>query len=191
MEQCDFGAVKLFTDQESLWHNIVRINTVTGLDGYSKFCIREMHKYVSTSHALVVQYDGFILNGSAWRHDFPEYDYMGAPFNPSGVIGNGGFSLRSKRLMEWIAQQPWEDFHPEDSCICIRHREEIEKAGFKFAPLYVAHQFATEGRSWNSKEWQSLPLGWTNEFGFHSLLTKLPPQHHVCNIFTHSGDAGD
>lgn len=191
MEQCDFGAVKLLTDQDSLWHNIVRINTVTGLDGYSKFCIREMHKYVNTSHALICQYDGYVLNGEAWTNEFLKYDYIGAVMAPSGVVGNGGFSLRSKKLMEWISQQPWEDVHPEDSCLCIRHREEIEKAGFRFAPPEVAEWFAFEGRSWNTKEWQGLGDGWTRSFGFHSLLTLLPIEHRVCNIFTHSGDAGD
>lgn len=191
MEQCDFGAVKLLTDQDSFWHNIVRINTVTGLDGYSKFCIRDMHKYVETSHALVVQYDGFVLFGKGWMDLYLEYDYIGAPFNPNGIVGNGGFSLRSKKLMEFISQQPWEDPHPEDSCICVRHREEIELAGFKFAPQNIAQRFAIESRSWDSKEWKGTYNQWTGEFGFHSLLTPLPAEHRVCNIFTHSGDAGD
>jgi hypothetical protein len=187
-EQCDFGAVKLLSNRPRFWH---QIPPITGLDGYSKFCIREMHKYVDTSHALVVQYDGYVLNGEAWSDEFLKYDYIGAVMAPSGIVGNGGFSLRSKKLMEWISKQNWPDAHPEDSCICIRHREEIEKAGFKFAPHYIATQFAVEGRSWNTKEWQSLQTGWVGEFGFHSLLTSLPPQHRVCNIFSHSGDAGD
>lgn len=189
MQQCDFGDVKCLRDT-SLREDL-KIPKIIGLADYSKFCIREMHKYVNTSHALVVQYDGYVLNGSAWSDEFLKYDYIGAPFNPSGIVGNGGFSLRSKKLMEWISKQDWPDFHPEDSCICIRHADEIEAAGFKFAPLDVAKQFAIEGRSWNSKEWQGTPKAWTTEFGFHSLLTPLPPEHRVCNIFTHSGDAGD
>jgi len=150
-----------------------------------------MHKYVDTTHALVVQYDGFVLNGQAWMDEFLKWDYIGAPFQPTGIIGNGGFSLRSKRLMEWMAKQGWEDFHPEDSCICVRHREEIECAGFKIAIPQVATRFAMEGRCWNSKEWESMPKEWNGQFGFHSLLTVLPAEHRVCNIFTHSGDAGD
>lgn len=187
-EQCDFGAVKLLSDHIDAKDKIAPI---IGLDGYSKFCIRGMHKYVNTSHALVVQYDGFVLNGQAWTDDFLKYDYIGAPFNPSGIVGNGGFSLRSKKLMEWISKQDWPDFHPEDSCICIRHRFELENAGFRFAKLGIAQRFAIEGRSWNSKEWQGTSNEWQGQFGFHSLLTKLPPEHRVCNIFTHSGDAGD
>ena len=186
--QCDFGAVKLLT-HTSRSRN--RIPKITGLDGYSKFCIREMHKYVDTSHALICQYDGYVLNGAAWSDAFLKFDYIGAPFNPSGIVGNGGFSLRSKKLMEWIAKQPWEDFHPEDSAICVRHREELEKEGFKFAPREIAYDFAYEGRSWNNREWQGIPNYWNGQFGFHSLLTHLPSDRRVCNILTHSGDAGD
>lgn len=179
-EQCDFG-------------NVTFINhlPIVGLDGYSKFCIRDMHKYMDTSHALVVQYDGYVLNGAAWTDEFLKYDYIGAPFNPSGIVGNGGFSLRSKKLMEWISKQGWEDFHPEDSCICVRHREEVEEAGFVFASSKIAERFAFEGRSWDSLEWRGMPNFWHGQFGFHSLLTNLPAEHRVCNIFTHSGDAGD
>lgn len=188
MQQCDFGEAKLLSNHPAAKH---QIKPIEGLDGYSKFCIREMHKYVKTSHALVCQYDGYVLRGEAWSDEFLKYSYIGAPFNPSGVIGNGGFSLRSTKMMQWIAQQNWGDFHPEDSCICVRHRDEIERAGFRFAPSEIAKRFAVEGRSWNSKEWEGIPNGWTNQFGFHSLLTLLPTEHQVCNVFTHAGDAGD
>lgn len=192
LEQCEFADVKLLTSQPvNSIEGVVKIPEIKSLKDYSKFCIKELHKHIHAPFVLLCQYDGFPLNGEAWSDEFLKYDYIGAPFNPSGVIGNGGFSLRSKRLMEWIAQQPWEDFHPEDSCICIRHREEIKRAGFKIAPLEAAKRFAIEGRSWNSKEWQGTSNHWKGEFGFHSLLTPLPPEHRVCNVFTHSGDAGD
>lgn len=191
-KQCDFGAVRmLWDDPLNYFNEACKIPPIIGLDGYSKFCIRDMHKYVNTSHALVCQYDGFVLNGQAWSNDFLKYDYIGAPFNPSGIVGNGGFSLRSKRLMEWISKQEWPDFHPEDSCICGRHRKEVEDAGFKFAPFEVAADFAMEGRSWDNLEWKGIPQYWNGQFGFHSLLTHLPSDKRVCNVMVHSGDAGD
>ncbi len=183
IEQCDFAKYHLITSVDG--------KPIIGLDAYSRFCIRDMHKYVDTSHALIVQYDGYVLNGAAWTDEFLKYDYIGAPFNPSGIVGNGGFSLRSKKLMEWISKQGWEDFHPEDSCICGRHRKEVESAGFKIAPFEVAKDFAMEGRSWDNLEWKGIPQFWNGQFGFHSLLTYLPGNKRVCNIFTHSGDAGD
>ncbi len=191
LRQCNFGAVRLLTNKYESSIGTAHIPLILGLDGYSKFCIRDMHKYVNTSHALVVQYDGYVLNGENWRDEFLLYDYIGAPFLPSNIVGNGGFSLRSKRLMEFTSKQNWPDFHPEDSCICIRHRFELEDAGFRFAKLGIAQRFAIEGRSWNSKEWQGTSNEWQGQFGFHSLLTSLAPEHRVCNIYTHSGDAGD
>ena len=188
MEQCAFAEVKFLSDHPIAKH---QIPPISGLDGYSKFCIRELHKHISTSHALIVQYDGFVLNGQAWSDEFLKFDYIGAPFNPSGVVGNGGFSLRSKKLMEWTAQQEWPDYHPEDSAICGRHRGEVAAAGFKIAPTLMAARFAMEGRSWDSAEWSGTFNQWRGQFGFHSLLTKLPDEHRVCNVFTHSGDAGD
>lgn len=190
MEQCWFGCVKLFTNRDDLKYSR-KIPKIEGLGGYSRFCIQELPKHINTSYALIVQYDGFVLRGEAWEEHFRCYDYLGAKFNPSGIVGNGGFSFRTKRLMDFCAKQNWQDVHPEDSCICIRHREEIEKAGFRFAPPEVAERFAVEGRSWNTKEWQGTSNEWNQQFGFHSLLTKLSDEHRVCNIFNHSGDAGD
>ena len=94
MQQCDFGEVKLLSNHPAAKH---QIPPIVGLDGYSKFCIREMHKYVNTTHALICQYDGFVLSGQAWTDEFLNWDYIGAPFQPTGIIGNGGFSLRSKK----------------------------------------------------------------------------------------------
>ena len=178
MERCFNGTATVIPD-------------IKGLEGYSNWCIKEMSEHVTSSHALVIQADGYVLNGNAWDDNFLSYDYIGAPFNPSGVVGNGGFSLRSKRLLDYMAKAGWDDCHPEDSAICVRHREELEKQGFKFAPLEVAERFAIEGRSWDREEWTGMPNLYANSFGFHSFLTRLPKSKKPCNIFHSSGDAGD
>ena len=83
--------------------------------------------------------------------------------------------------------------HPEDSWICLRHRNGLQGGGFKFPPVSLAGQFAFEGRSWNGKgnEWAGVPTRWRDQFGFHSWLTPLPSQVDRPSVFHHSGDAGD
>ena len=102
--------------------------------------------------------DGYVLNGDAWCDGFLQYDYIGAPWLPSGLVGNGGFSLRSRKLLKYLAANPFGDNpHPEDNYICLRHRKSLEDAGFKFPELATALKFAFEGRSWNgSGEWASV-----------------------------------
>jgi len=190
LEQADFTSVKLLTNQPNLPY-AVEIPELNGLEAYSKFCVQDMTRYVETDHALVIQADGFLLNGAAWTDEFLKYDWIGAPYNPTRVVGNGGFSLRSKRLLDFTAKGNWEDAHPEDSAISIRHRAEIIAAGMKIAPLEVARKFAIEGRSWAGTEWQGIPNEYTSELGFHSLLTKLPADKKPCKVFHHSLDQGD
>lgn len=191
-EQCHFPAVKLFTNDASRKH-AVPIPALNGLEGYSQFITRELHKHVATSHVLIVQHDGYIVNPLAWKQDWLRYDYIGAPWEKWKVVGNGGFSLRSKKLLEATAKiAPGELPHPEDSWICYRHRNDLcNLFGLKFAPYEIASRFAFEGRSYDGKEWKGLPTQWANQFGFHSWLTVLPDLMDRPLIFHHSGDAGD
>lgn len=169
----------------------VPIGTISSLDDYSEFCIRELYKHIKTSHCLVVQADGYILNPSAWNPEFLKYDYIGAPWLPSGTVGNGGFSLRSGKLL-WCCSTINDNPHPEDNFICVRHRKTLEQMGCRFAPPEVASSFAFEGRSWNNGvEWQGVPKSWDGQFGFHSWLTPLPPEIQRPKIFHHTGDLGD
>lgn len=192
MEQCDFGAVKLLCRNAALRHAAI-CPPIRSLEDYSKFMVRGLWKYVETSHALVVQSDGYILNGEAWNPEFLEYDYIGAPWLPSNAVGNGGFSLRSRKLLELLARHPLGGTpHPEDSHICIRHRKTLEDLGIKFAPLELARRFAFEGRSWsNGQEWQGVPTRWQGQFGFHSWLTPLPKDLDRPKVFHHTGELGD
>lgn len=193
MEQCEFGAVKLLTNDPSRKH-AVAIKPIDGLEEYSRFCIQELHNYVDTTHCLVVQSDGYVLRGQAWNPRLLQYDYVGAPWLPSRVVGNGGFSLRSKRLLSILARNPFGDNpHPEDNYICHRHRGELEqKWRLKFPDFMQASRFAFEGRSWTTgKDWVGVPTSWDGQFGFHSWLTPLPNDIDRPTIFHHSGDYGD
>lgn len=191
LEQADFAEVKLLTNNPRLKY-AVQIPEVKGLEGYSNFVCRELHKHVNQPHALIVQADGYVLNGKSWTPRFLDPDYIGAPWHQSRRVGNGGFSLRSKKLLEATARlAPSESTHPEDSWICARQRANLEAAGLRIAEVPLASAFALEGRVYDGRAWNGAPLSVSHEFGFHSWLTILPEGADRPIIGHHSGDAGD
>jgi hypothetical protein len=158
---------------------------------YGLFVIYALHRFISTDFALIVQDDGWVVSGQQWRDEFCRYDFIGAPIHfakvtsPGGsvslrgfgwvdhlrdpacrvdVVMNGGFSLRSRKLLQaptalglpYVVppvtdlQGPpyrmvWEsDSHQEDVHLCIDMRPELERSGLRFAPLEVARWFAVE-----------------------------------------------
>jgi len=111
-------------------------------------CFNLIPQFVDTDHALYIQYDGFAVNAEAWTDEFLEYDYIGAIWD-DGMIGNGGFSLRSKKLHETLTRikvpEYFMDTAPEDSLICRMFRRALEKeADIRFAGNALAAQFSIE-----------------------------------------------
>lgn len=114
---------------------------------YNEFLVKEIHKYIKTSHFIVCQHDGYILDGSAWRDEWLQYDYIGAKwgYKDGRNVGNGGFSLRSTRLHNILAEDTQiEICSPEDEIICRLYRNYLEKKGIKYAPESVADAFSFE-----------------------------------------------
>lgn len=152
-----FGQVKLLTSLPCNAANIVRISPIKSREQYSLFMMKELYKYIDTEYVLIIQWDGFVLNPSAWRTEFLAYDYIGAPwhFEDGYNVGNGGFSLRSRRLMERVAvDKVIDQYHAEDDMICRRYGRYLKMQGYTFAPDEVARQFSTE-------------MKWEGQFGFH------------------------
>jgi hypothetical protein len=153
--------------------SIIPIEPITSRDAYSSFMVKKVNTYVDTPYALVIQYDGFILNPDAWRDEYLDYDYIGAPWEEEegDIVGNGGFSLRSKRLMELLQQDdaildPNEldpPDAPEDWYICVMIHDYLKARGIRFAPVELAKHFSFEGGS------ERDGITWTNQFGFHGL----------------------
>lgn len=185
-EGINFGAVKVLS---SIPSNDKRVQTIRHLPtkgDYSDFCMKELSAFVDTKYMLVVQYDGYVLNPAAWKDEWLDYDYIGAPWNwyTDGMnVGNGGFSLRSKKLMDIVAadkniipinEQGVTVHREEDHCICRLYRKYLEaEYDINFAPIEIARQFSIEG-------WKSENKTWTNEFGFHGLgLTNIKPRLNV------------
>ena len=119
------------------------------LKEYNRILWFEVPQEVHTSHFLVIQWDGWVLNGAAWTDEFLSLDYIGAPWpwHADLRVGNGGFSLRSMALAQFIFvqahQYPVAD--QEDEALCRTHRLSLEKrAGLKWAPLELAQRFSIE-----------------------------------------------
>lgn len=152
LDMCEFGDAILFTDQpvERLptGLRLVEIGNLSEAAAYSHFMLEELVHHIRTDHALVVQWDGFISSPDAWDREFLEYDYIGAvwpQFSDSSNVGNGGFSLRSKRLLEACLDPRFIARHPEDVVICRVNRPLLEvEYGIRFADATVARKFSFE-----------------------------------------------
>jgi hypothetical protein len=146
MAQCRFERVRFFTDRPFALPGIetVVIPDIGSIGDYSRFMVKELADRIETDFALVVQYDGYVLNGRRWRAEFLEHDYIGAPWSRGGV-GNGGFSLRSRKLMQALRDPRIAELVPEDVAICETYRGLLESEyGIRFAPVALAAQFSFE-----------------------------------------------
>lgn len=155
MAGIDFGRVLLFTRG---WQpasplpgiEVVEIAEISSGADYSRFVLRELPAHIHTPFVLVTQWDGFVRQPEAWTDEFLNYDYIGAvwPDQPAGRnVGNGGFSLRSQKLLKAGRDARITELHPEDLVLGITHRAMLEaEHGVRFAPPELAHRFAFENR---------------------------------------------
>lgn len=151
---CRFGRVLLLTDAEvDTPFERIGIRHLDSREAYSAFMLRELNAFIHTPHVLIVQWDGFVTDPSCWDPAFLEYDYIGARwrFHDDGHdVGNGGFSLRSKRLLEALTDPQFDarvETEPaEDGLICRTWRRRLEADhGIRFAPPALADRFSYEG----------------------------------------------
>lgn len=164
MAQVQFGRAILFTHQ---WLprvvipelEVIEIGPIGSGAEYSQFVMRRLAGYVRSSHALIVQWDGFVADVRAWSDEFLVHDYIGAvwPDQPEGLqVGNGGFSLRSRRMLLAGQDLRITEEHPEDEVLCRTWRRHLEQVhGIRFAPPELARRFAVENE------------GTGDAFGFH------------------------
>lgn len=142
--------------------HVVEVPPIRSHVDYSRFLVKDLVDHIHTRHVLIVQWDGYVINPDAWTDHFLDYDYIGAPWkflSDHYRVGNGGFSLRSKRLLKALRDPAISECHPEDNCICRTYRRHLEvRYGIRFAPEVVADRFSFESAA---------PLG--RPFGFHAL----------------------
>lgn len=151
---------------------IVLIDDCESYAEYNKRCVAKLSEYFDTDFCLIVQFDGKILNPKAWTNDFFNYDYIGAPWasfemleyhqekdtnNKNFLVGNGGFSLRSKQLCEKLKEVANKyNGEPEDVFICQIMRSFLENNNIRFAPFEIAKLFSVENQQY------------LNQFGAHN-----------------------
>ncbi|WP_439240368.1 DUF5672 family protein [Lonepinella sp. BR2474] len=164
---------------------------------YNLYVLYALKEVIDTEFCLIVQPDGWVVNGKNWRDEFFNYDFIGSVV-PSFVIRdergitlensqcwikkingqhfdysppnhqqtlNGGFSLRSKRLLNIATELKLPVFIPppdtvfkdgkletqwkfptynEDTFLTGLNREKLTQHGIKFADRRTATQFSIE-----------------------------------------------
>lgn len=162
-QYCHFHEKLLFGVRDGITPDDIQIITITKLRGkndYSRFILKELYTYIQTPFVMICQYDGYIINPEAWDPAFLNYDYIGAPwwYKDENNVGNGGFCIRSKRLMETVATFGNTDSN-EDHMICRVWGPVLKVLGFTFAPESIAERFS----------WESNPLHqrYQGSFGYH------------------------
>jgi hypothetical protein len=165
-EFCEFDEVVLATHkrihpERIPFARVASVRQIENINQYSRLILDELKRLVHTKYVLVVQDDGFILNPGVWTDRFLEYDYIGAPWpptltiKPQGTIlrlenrvGNGGFSLRSRRLLETVSFDALIRPHDvpviEDILIGHFNYRQLVGKGIRFADVTLAGRFAAE-----------------------------------------------
>jgi len=127
---------------------------------YNEYVFRDLSKHVNTSHCLLIQYDGYIINPDLWNNAWLDFDYIGAPWpikensyianNGERVrVGNGGFSLRSKKLLGLplllnLPLKQEQGYWNEDGNITCYWRKELLEQGIKYGAIEQAARFSYE-----------------------------------------------
>jgi hypothetical protein len=165
--RCEFGDAILFSDRSITdpHFRTIQIDSLRSKNDYSRFIQLQLPEFISTPYLLLIQWDGYVLEPKAWLPEFLDFDFIGAKWHwhkDGMTVGNGGFSLRSLKLMLAMRDKsfPYVPNVPEDDQICRRYRPRlIADFGIRFAPESIADRFSYE---------RSMPEGPT--FGFHGLF---------------------
>jgi hypothetical protein len=118
------------------------VDNLAGPDAYSRlFTNRQFIENVPTEMFLVFQTDSMINpDNKELIHDFMEYDYVGAPWG-SGLVGNGGLSLRNRnKMLEILDSSPPYMGGNEDMYFAIN----AKRLGFNVPSAEIASKFSIE-----------------------------------------------
>ena len=115
-------------------------SNIPSLGSYNNFIVHELHKYIKTDYI-----------GAPW--------YL-QPWELDKTVGNGGFSLRSRKFLAASARLDYSGFEePEDVFLCRSSDKILKQNGIKFAPHDLAYKFSVED------------MPYKGQFGFHGKHT--------------------
>ena len=173
LRKVNFADVLIFTDQPADFSALIDlcnprfviIEDFSDKISWSRCRWNEIAPHLATSHLLYCEWDAFVWDASMWRDDFLQWDFIGSPwwYKDGRNVGNGGFSLRSTRLMRYVRKHRATfpcDTPVDDDLLCRKYRPALEEKGFMWAPQDVARNFAFECI-------QPDPL---KTFGFHGMF---------------------
>jgi len=166
ISKCNFGGILLYTDKPDLipvpGATYVSVPDFPNKREAGQFYYQYACAGIQTDFALMLEWDAGIYDPAKWRPEFFNYDYIGAPWQvrPQEIncmdVGNGGFTLMSKRLGRYLAAHPKEHPVSTDWDLCRNQRKGLELAGFKWPNRDLASCFS----------WELGPRNPGN-FGFH------------------------
>lgn len=195
------GSQTLLITNETLPTDIPQklLGSPMSYEGYSDFTMYQLHAYIETEYALIVQHDGWALNAENWRDEWFQYDFIGGLTHAGltednefmrnytyfgkpnvKIVQNGGFSLRSKRFLQamthyGITCQRFnvQMLNNEDIQICCFLRPYLEAVGMRFAPDHESKLFSFEHLSSNVHA----DIDFKRIFGHHSRFRKLTSEN--------------
>jgi hypothetical protein len=153
----------------------ILIDKIQTLEDYNNIVLNYLPQIIDTDYVLIIQFDGFVINPNLFSELYLNFDYIGASWPQFGTstVGNGGFSMRSLKLLKAAKEISHlrKNNMAEDEFICRYIRPILEyDYGIKFAPSELADFFSKENKIIDNPT-----------FGFHGF-------HHLVNIYSRQTD---
>jgi len=164
----EFNNVFLLSDQTISGNfDLISIKKIRDVEDYNNE-ILNLSKHIKSEYVLIIQHDGHVINHKKWDDLFLKFDYIGAPWPNSNKwnerwkyypkemeekilknlnlnrIGNGGFSLRSKKFLDYSRSYKEVDGAPEDIFLNILNYDKAFEYGIKYTDVKTAISFSYE-----------------------------------------------
>ena len=179
-EKIAFGAVKLLSssppDIVGFQGDFVRVPLCSWAAGQQVQAYR-LREFFDTEHMLLCETDGFVVNPRLWNPEWLKLDFIGAPWAPNSNprqanapdhsrVGNGGFSLQSRRFREtlWENRERYKPGTPSD--VWFGQDNDMlniyQQKGLRLATIHEAIRFSCESEIPEYPDWST-----NQSFGFH------------------------